>query len=60
MPNRTTMQALAPETAALVQSIADQFAIEGEYLMGEEVQSGHINSTYLATYELEDLSLIHI
>ncbi len=48
------MQALAPETASLVQSIADQFAIEGEYLMGEEVQSGHINSTYLATYELKD------
>ena len=54
MPNRTTMQALAPETASLVQSIADQFAIEGEYLMGEEVQSGHINSTYLVTYELKD------
>jgi hypothetical protein len=54
MPNRTTTQALAPETATLVQGIADQFAIEGEYVIGEEVKSGHINSTYLATYELED------
>ncbi|MDG2486737.1 MAG: aminoglycoside phosphotransferase family protein [Roseibacillus sp.] len=54
MPNHTAIQALAPETATLVQGIADQFAIEGEYLIGEEVKSGHINSTYLATYELED------
>lgn len=53
MPNRTAIQALTPETATLVQGIADQFAIEGEYLIGEEVKSGHINSTYLATYELE-------
>jgi len=36
-----------------VRGIADQFAIEGRYMEGEEVKSGHINSTYLVTYELE-------
>lgn len=53
-PNPTTAQTLPADTAHLVRSIADQFAIEGEYLLGEEVESGHINSTYLATYELPD------
>lgn len=54
MPPTTSVLKLAPEVENLVRSIADQFAIEGEYLRGEEVESGHINSTYLASYELED------
>ena len=54
MANQTAIQTLAPETAALVRGIADQFAIEGEYVVGEEVKSGHINSPYRAPYELED------
>ncbi|MAT46376.1 MAG: mucin desulfatase [Verrucomicrobiaceae bacterium] len=54
MPNQTSVQPLSKETAVLVRGIADQFAIEGQYVVGEEVKSGHINSTYLATYELED------
>ena len=54
MANQTSVQPLSQETAALVRGIADQFAIEGQYVVGEEVKSGHINSTYLATYELED------
>ena len=54
MPNQTSVQPLSSEPAELVRGIADQFAIEGEYVMGEEVESGHINSTYLATYRLED------
>ncbi len=54
MPNQTSDQPLPQETAALVRSIADQFAIEGQYTREEEVKSGHINSTYLVTYELED------
>jgi len=29
------------------------FAINGSYLSGVEIQSGHINTTYLATYEEE-------
>ena len=53
-PSTTSVQALSPETAELVRSVADEFAIEGEYVLGEEVESGHINSTYLATYQLPD------
>ena len=53
MPNQTSGQQLPQESAALVRGIANQFAIEGRYVEGEEVKSGHINSTYLVTYELE-------
>ena len=53
-PSPTPAKALPPNTAHLVRSIADQFAIAGEYVLGEEIESGHINSTYLATYELSD------
>ena len=52
MPSNIHTQALVSETAALVEGIADQFAIEGQYVAGEEVNSGHINSTFLVTYEL--------
>ena len=52
MPSDIHTQALVSETAALVEGIADQFAIEGQYVAGEEVNSGHINSTFLVTYEL--------
>ncbi len=31
--------------------ISDEFAIAGEFVGAEEVHSGHINSTYIATYE---------
>lgn len=55
MPPVTTItQPLDSEIEDLVRSIADEFAIEGEFVRGEEVESGHINSTYLATYELSD------
>ena len=53
MPNQTSDQQPPQESAALVRGIADQFAIEGRYMEGEEVKSGHINSTYLVAYELE-------
>lgn len=53
-PSVTSIQPLAPDTESLVRAISDQFAIEGEYVRGEEVESGHINSTFLATYELPD------
>lgn len=53
MPNQTSGQQLPQKSAAIVRGIADQFAIEGGYVEGEEVKSGHINSTYLVTYELE-------
>ena len=39
------------EVSKAIAAIADQFAIEGEYVQGEEIHSGHINATYLATFE---------
>jgi len=38
----------------LVSDIAGQFAVQGEFVMAEEVHSGHINSTYRAIYRLPD------
>lgn len=34
--------------------IGDQFAIEGEFLYGEELRNGHINTTYRACYRTSD------
>ena len=34
--------------------IGDQFAINGEFLYGEELCNGHINTTYRACYRTED------
>jgi len=33
-----------------IQGISNEFAIDGEFVKGEEINSGHINSTYVATY----------
>jgi hypothetical protein len=41
----------APEVQELIRAIGDQFAIEGEFVCGEEIRSGHINATFRATYE---------
>ena len=41
----------------LVRNIAEigaKFAIDGEFVEGQEVESGHINTTYLACYRDED------
>lgn len=37
-----------------VSEIGNRFAIGGEFVEGEEIHSGHINSTFRATYELPD------
>jgi len=37
-----------------VSTIGDQFAIEGVCVIGEEIEAGHINTTYLATYEQKE------
>lgn len=37
-----------------IAGIGSQFAIDGIFVDGEEVQSGHINTTYLAAYRNED------
>ena len=37
-----------------ISEISSQFAIEGKFLEGSEIESGHINTTYLAAYENEE------
>jgi hypothetical protein len=41
---------LDPRIQLMVAEIGDQFAIKGDFLIGEEIDSGHINNTYRATY----------
>ena len=48
---------LEPRVSEAIAFIADQFAIEGDFVSGEEIQSGHINSTYRIGYETSDGSL---
>lgn len=38
------------ENEGHIEEIANEFAIAGEFIEGEEVHSGHINSTYMATF----------
>jgi len=35
----------------MIQAISNEFAIAGEFVEGVEIDSGHINNTYLAVYE---------
>ncbi|MDG1358262.1 MAG: aminoglycoside phosphotransferase family protein [Akkermansiaceae bacterium] len=37
-----------------IEKIANDFAIAGVFIKGEEIHSGHINATYIATFETED------
>jgi Ser/Thr protein kinase RdoA (MazF antagonist) len=41
-----------PLVQQLVSTIGNRFAVQGEFMLGEEIDSGHINSTYRATYRL--------
>ena len=41
-------------TAERIARIGDQFAIIGDFLYGEELRNGHINTTYRACYRTED------
>ena len=43
-----------PSIQSIVAEIGNRFAIGGVFVEGEEVHSGHINSTFRATYELPD------
>jgi hypothetical protein len=38
----------------LVASIGNRFAVQGEFICGEKIDSGHINATYRATYRQRD------
>lgn len=40
--------------AERIARIGDQFAVTGDFLYGEELRNGHINTTYRACYRTED------
>jgi hypothetical protein len=50
----STVQTPEPKTQRLVAKIGDQFAIQGDFILGEEIDSGHINSTFRATFRQPD------
>lgn len=53
-PPSTPIRATDPRVQQIVCSIGDQFAVQGEFILGEEIDSGHINSTFRATYRQKD------
>ncbi len=50
MPEKLTDGPVAERIAR----IGDQFAVSGDFLYGEELRNGHINTTYRACYRTED------
>jgi hypothetical protein len=52
--NSTQPHLTSPEIQSFVSEIGNRFAIGGTFVEGEEIYSGHINSTFRATYELPD------
>ncbi len=42
------------ELARNIAEIGSHFAIDGTFVGGEEIESGHINTTYLASYQDDD------
>jgi len=53
-PPTTPVQPVDSRIQHLVCIIGDQFAVQGQFILGEEINSGHINSTYRATYRQKD------
>jgi len=49
-PPSTPIRTTDPRVQKIVCLIGDQFAVQGEFVLGEEIDSGHINSTFRATY----------
>jgi aminoglycoside phosphotransferase (APT) family kinase protein len=47
-------QASDSRVQQLVAAIGNQFAVQGEFLCGAEIDSGHINSTYSGTFRQAD------
>ena len=47
-------QHIDDELGKRIARIGDQFAISGDFLYGEELRNGHINTTYRACYRTED------
>lgn len=49
-PVSTPIRPIDPGVQQLVSTISSRFAVQGEFMFGEEIDSGHINSTYRATF----------
>jgi hypothetical protein len=50
-------QAINLQVQHLIATIGNQFAVQGQFVCGEEINSGHINSTYSASFRLADGTL---
>lgn len=49
------MNPISPVNEAVqttIEAISNEFAIAGEFVEGHEINSGHINTTYMASYEM--------
>ena len=57
MTPTSTTHLIDSDVQHLVFSIGNQFAVQGDFLLGEEIDSGHINATYRASYRQKDGSL---
>lgn len=57
VPPASPARPIDPVVQNLVAEIGNQFAVQGEFVLGEEIDSGHINSTYRASYRLPDGSV---
>lgn len=53
-PSSSPTRVHTGDLAERIAAIGDCFAIEGEFIYGEELQSGHINTTYRACYRADD------
>jgi hypothetical protein len=51
VPSTCPVHPVDPALQESIAYISNQFAIEGDFLHGEEIESGHINSTYRASFE---------
>ncbi|HVJ45657.1 MAG TPA: aminoglycoside phosphotransferase family protein [Luteolibacter sp.] len=57
MPPTSPTRPINPAVQSLVAEIGNQFAVQGKFMLGEEIDSGHINSTYRASYRQADGSV---
>lgn len=57
MPPVSAVRPPDPLIQKLVAGIGNQFAVQGDFILGEEIDSGHINSTYRASYRQGDGSV---
>lgn len=53
-PQSQAQSLLSEENIRYIANIAEMFAIEGEFLLAEEIHSGLINATYRVTYKKSD------